>query len=240
MGEEQRVTPDAEFAAAVNDSTTSLAVERLQGGGPAPVLVTFGGISGGLFGPPFEFLRQSDGLQVHRVFLRDLEQCWYQRGVPGLGDDVVEVAESLDALIEDLGATRRVFVGTSSGGFAAILFGVLLGVDSVLAFSPQASLTVAARLHAGDRRWRPQVRTARRASKSPLHRDLPTLLTKTSMRGTIKVHFRTDDLIDAAYAKSLERFACVEVTPHPGDHSFVRELRDSNQLRSILTDSLNA
>ena len=39
---------------------------------------------------------------------------------------------------------------------------------------------------------------------------------------------------------SLERFACVEVTPHPGDHSFVRELRDSGQLRSILTDSLNA
>lgn len=90
-----------------------------------------------MIGPPFEFLRLTEEMAVHRIFVRDLDQCWYQRGLPGIGTDVPQVAAALDVTLDKLGSSRRVFVGTSSGAFAAMLFGMLNRADAVLAFSPR-------------------------------------------------------------------------------------------------------
>jgi hypothetical protein len=228
----------AQFIAALEDSSVAIAVDPRPVSEQAPALVCFGGIAGGMIGPPFEFLRLTEALAVHRIFVRDLNQCWYQRGLSGVGADVRQVAAGLDAILNELGSSRRVFVGTSSGAFAAILFGVLDRADAVIAFSPQASLTLKVRLRYRDRRWSKQVKKARRNSVDPQHIDLVRLLGTHADHAKITVHYGRDDRLDAAHADLLGHQTGVEAVAHLGGHVFVRNLRDSGQLEPLLRLSL--
>jgi hypothetical protein len=228
----------AQFIAALEDSSVAIAVDPRPAGEQAPALVCFGGIAGGMIGPPFEFLRLTEALAVHRIFVRDLNQCWYQRGLSGVGADVRQVAAGLDAMLHELGASRRVFVGTSSGAFAAILFGVLARADAVIAFAPQASLALKVRLRYRDRRWPKEVKKARRTGVDPEHLDLVKLLGAHTDHGKITVHYGRDDRLDAAHAHLLHRRTGVDAVAHPGGHVFVRDLRDSGQLEPLLRRSL--
>src|SRR5207247_419307 len=100
-----------------------------------PTIVAFGGIGGGVGVPHYEFFRVLDGLRVNRVFVRDIDQRFYHRGVRGLGVAFAEVGANLEALLPPRSETV-VFVGSSAGGFAAIALGSLIGVDRVVAVAP--------------------------------------------------------------------------------------------------------
>ena len=224
--------------AALADPTLAVVVDRAPGDGPLPVLVAFGGLSNGTDAPPYEFVRQTGELGVHRVFVRDLGQCWYQQGFPGTADGVDAAVTELVRVLDALGPSRRVFVGNSSGGFAAVLFGVLGGADEVVAFGPLASLTRRSRMANRDRRWSAQVRVARRSASDRSHADLGRLLRSHPRHGRITVHYGDRDPRDARSARRLGRLPDVGVASHPGGHLFIRKLRDAGRLQPILTDAL--
>ena len=221
------------------DRTRAVVVDRVEAIKPLPVLVSFGGLSNGTDDPPFEFVRQTGDLGVHRVFVRDLGQCWYQQGLPGTADGVVDAAAALTRVIDELGPSRRVFVGNSSGAFAAILFGVLAGADEVAAFGPLASVTRVGRLRSHDRRWPAQIRAARHAGADPSHLDLVRLLRSTPHPGRITVHYGSADPRDTRSARRLGAVPGVEVVSHPGGHLFIRKLRDAGTLQPILDSALH-
>ncbi len=198
------------------------------------MLVCFGGLDGRTSQAPFEFAALTANLPVHRVFLRDTGQCWYQRGLPGLGDDVPTAATGLRSLLAELRGTRTTFVGTSSGGFASVLFGVVSGADRMVAFSPQASLHRWDRLRAHDRRWSDRVRVARRASLNADHLDLVGLLHRHPDHPPVTVHFGSGDPRDSAAAHRIGACPGVELRAHPGGHLFVRSLRHSGELESLI------
>ncbi len=91
-------TPDADFA----DRNAS--VIRDFSVPSRALLVAFGGIAGQMEMPPFEFFRHAGSLEVKRMFVRDLDQCWYQTGIRGLGDGVGATAEALT--LETAGGRR--------------------------------------------------------------------------------------------------------------------------------------
>ncbi len=194
----------------------------------------FGGLDGRTTGAPFELAALTAALPVHRVFLRDTGQCWYQQGLPGLGHDVLSAAAGLGALLAELGGTSTTFVGTSSGGFASILYGVLSGADRIVAFSPQVSLRRWDRLRARDRRWSDRVRVARRASADVHHLDLVALLLRHPDHRPIAVHYGSGDPRDTAAAHRIGTQPGVELRAHPGGHLFVRRLRDSGELEALI------
>jgi len=66
--------------------------------------------------------RVTEGLDVRRVFVRDLDQVWYQRGIRGLGDTPESAAEALRA---ENGPHPVRPVGNSAGGVGAIWFGAM-------------------------------------------------------------------------------------------------------------------
>ncbi len=73
------------------------------------------------------------------IFVRDVFKQWYFKGI---NKDIPDQ----DALLvflqkETLGYHRVVTVGSSAGGYAAILFGCQLNAFKIYAFSPQISLT---------------------------------------------------------------------------------------------------
>jgi hypothetical protein len=221
-----------DLEAALADPARAVVVDRVDGSGPLPVMVAFGGLSNGTDAPPYEFVRQTGDLGVHRVFVRDLGQCWYQRGFPG----TAELARVLDGL----DPSRRVFVGNSSGGFAAVLYGVLGGADETVAFGTLASVTRWSRMANRDRRWSAQVRAARRATSDRSHIDLERLLRGQPRHGRITVHYGERDTRDARAALRLGGLPGIGAVAHPGGHLFIRKLRDAGELQPILEGALRS
>lgn len=104
--------------------------------------VLFGGINGGLGVPIFEFGNITKDIDVKKIFIRDRYQAFYHKGLENVDgvNDVKSIRNYLNELICESNAKKVVFLGNSAGGYAAILFGVLLQVDSVYAFSPPTLL----------------------------------------------------------------------------------------------------
>lgn len=101
------------------------------------IIITFGGYANKFGGiPPFEFL---NFLKKHfdntdKQFYIDIYSCCYAKGIGGITNNIEETVQHLSEQIK--GYKKVVFIGTSAGGYAAILFGSLLNVDVVIGFIP--------------------------------------------------------------------------------------------------------
>lgn len=67
------------------------------------------------------------------IFVRDLELVWYQHGISAKYDSIDKVAEQLKLLTEGY---STICVGSSAGGYAAMLFAKLIDAQACFAFSP--------------------------------------------------------------------------------------------------------
>ena len=72
---------------------------------------------------------------IDRHFYIDVHTNSYHSGIEGISRNIDETVEYLRKEIENY--KNIVFLGVSSGGYAAILFGSLLNIQSVVAFIPQ-------------------------------------------------------------------------------------------------------
>lgn len=75
---------------------------------------------------------------VDALFLVDAHMRCYHQGIQGETTNVPETVEYIREKIKPY--KKAIFLGVSAGGYAAILFGSLLQVHTVLAFIPQTSL----------------------------------------------------------------------------------------------------
>jgi hypothetical protein len=102
------------------------------------LIVSFAGRArsyGGI--PRFEFLNflNAHFKNVSKYFFMDKNVHAYHSGIVGISkniDETVLYLKEIIALYENV-----IFLGVSSGGYAAILFGSLLKVKTVVAFIPQ-------------------------------------------------------------------------------------------------------
>jgi pimeloyl-ACP methyl ester carboxylesterase len=122
------------------------------------LLVAFGGLQGRLGMPVFEFFKSTSDLGVKRLFVRDLRQAWYHEGLSGDDATLIDAADALRELIERSEIERLVTVGNSAGGYAALVFGTLLGATTAIAISPQTILDLETWAAWRDFRWEKQLR----------------------------------------------------------------------------------
>jgi hypothetical protein len=73
---------------------------------------------------------------VNVIYVFDWTNTYYFGGVKGLGGGTRMTAAGLRRMCAKLGTERLICFGQSSGGYAAIRYGVKLKADGVLAFSP--------------------------------------------------------------------------------------------------------
>lgn len=71
------------------------------------------------------------------IFLRDIFKQWY---LGGINQDIDSPQKLYEWLKEETDDYKIETVGSSAGGYAAILYGVLLGARKILAFNPQFEL----------------------------------------------------------------------------------------------------
>lgn len=220
------------------------------------VLVGFGGLaSGDLVGfgegsttvdagealkAPFEFFNIASDLAIGKVFVRDLDRIFYQRGVRGVGTSVDEVVDGLGDLLA--GSGRVVFVGQSAGGSAALLYGMLLNVDRIVAFSPLTFFTPLLRRIHHDARWSPEMAEIARMTRFPgrrRHLDLRRVMRRRPSRSQIDIYFGAESRLDVIHAQRLA--GSPRVILHPvatGSHAIARRMREAGSLKPVLQEAL--
>ena len=112
--------------------------------GSKNLIVCFGGFSikiGGII--PFEFLHYLSKEYSNNedlLFYIDKKQSLYHEGIDSISNSIEETVVYLTNKIENGGYEKVIFMGTSAGGYAAILFGSLCKVTNVVAFIPPTKL----------------------------------------------------------------------------------------------------
>ena len=205
------------------------------------LLVAFGGIAGDIGMPPFEFEAFTNRFAVKRLLIRDLAQAWYQLGLADVCTDVPGIAEYLRGVIREQGVGRVVFIGNSMGGFAALLFGAMLGVDEVHAFSPQTVVSRLGRLFCRDFRWRHQVGQIYRARGiDSRYWDLrPHMSAYAGGRTVYHLHYCAPHRLDSLHAERLGSIPNVVLHGYVhGGHQLIKQLRDNGELELVLRSGL--
>lgn len=156
-------------------------------------------------------LEKLSGQRINRIMLRDCNNSWYLRGVPGLGDSVDEMLLSLQKLIAAIAPSCIWCIGESMGGYAAMMMGFLLGADRILSFGGLSSFEPGFNHQCGDMRWLP---TMQSVSAAPHLLDLPQLAQRCRFQGQLHLVVGTSAGSDAPLAVNLDvmhaqRFAAV-------------------------------
>ncbi len=201
------------------------------------LLVAFGGMAGQLGMPPFEFFKATGEIPVKRLFVRDLHQAWYHRGIPGHGSTLETAAASLGELIAGQDVERLVVAGNSAGGYAALVFGTLLGADAALCFAPQSTLELDALAEMDDHRWDDQLLALVRAGELDSRwTDLRGALPQARRAGTTYEVFYDEALrVDRLHAERLSGLDGVALHPREGGaHSVALEMRETGELAGVL------
>jgi hypothetical protein len=196
------------------------------------LVVAFAGLKGFLGGfPAFEFRRILSSVDVKSVFIRDHWSAWYHRGVVDVGSGIDSVVARLTRLEDE--ADRIVMIGNSAGGYAALLFGSLLGCETY-AFSPQTFIDKELLRAAGDHRWDEELHALLESGQfDSRYGDLAPVIAGSS--GRFHVFHGALDEIDARHVANVRELDQVTVTTiEDCDHRVVRHLRDSGWLHSFL------
>jgi hypothetical protein len=223
------------FKRDLENENTGLAVDLDQ---PSDLLlIAFSGLFGQLGPVPlFEFFNTVSRFGVKKAFVRDLIQSWYHRGVVGVGDDIPAVAEHLRELVRSSGVTRTVLVGSSAGGYAALVFGHLIDADEVHAFSPQTFIAPRLRKQYGDTRYQPYVdHLAASGGMDGNYVDIWPVLDAGAVKTQFHIYYRAPDRIETLHAGRMAEIDGVVL--HPIDYDgekLIRQLRDTGELTEIL------
>ena len=226
----------SEFRRSLDDPNAPLSLD--MGPDSRTLLIAFGGMRG-MMGNilPFEFFKATGTVAVKRLFVRDLRQAWYHRGVPGHGSSIEAVGHSLGELVAAQGVERLVMVGNSAGGYAALLFGTLLGADSVLCFAPQTVLELEVLAEMDDHRWDDQLRELTHSGDlDPRWTDLRRALPDIRRAGTrYEIYFDDSFRIDRLHAERLGGLEGAQLHRFSGGaHGIAREMRESGELDTVL------
>jgi pimeloyl-ACP methyl ester carboxylesterase len=207
------------------------------------LLVAFGGMFGRIGMPPFEFFSLAGSIPVKRLFVRDLNQAWYHRGMPGAGTTLASVAESLSELIDAHRVDRLVVTGNSAGGYGALVFGTLLRADVVLTFAPQTVLDLDELAAIGDHRWDDRLRPlVQEGALDARWIDLgPALAAAPHRASRYEVYFDESLAVDRQHVERLLGVPNLRLYRFGrGRHHLVGALRDCGALARILQRALQA
>ncbi len=202
------------------------------------LFVFFGGLNAGIAMPPFEFYSASRILDENKIFIRDFSQCWYQNGIIDVANDIESMKAFLFKQIEAITPNEVIFVGNSMGGYAAILFSLLLKMGKVIAFSPQTFLSPHLMIKNKDLRWITQKINTYKCSlfKKKIWDLKPLFHESMHNKKEISIFVSNNHRLDQIHAKHISKFSGVTVyeVEYEG-HRVVQYLRDLGHLPIIMS-----
>ena len=202
------------------------------------LLITFAGISGAVGLYPFEFFKITKGFDIDKIFIRDLEQSWYHKGMKGISNSIEDSAKYIKSVIKENNYKKVVCLGNSMGGYAAIVIGHLIKADIVLSFSPQTFLDEKNRKKYKDNRWQEQIATLPK-NIDEKYLDLSKLQLEANNKTKLNIYYSLSERIDVEHVNKIKKFKNVNLFSYEdGGHQLVQQLRKSGDLYTILRNSL--
>ncbi|WP_426056318.1 hypothetical protein [Janthinobacterium sp. PSPC2-1] len=231
-------------------------VDRIVPG--APLVIAFGFVSW-TTRPAFDFygrlrkLEQVSGQPLNKILVRDSGNAWYHRQIAGLGNHVDETAQALRELVRRIAPSQVTTLGQSMGAYGAVMYGLLLDAQQIVAFGPLSFLDVQqARLY-HELRWLPVMVSL--AQDPPLsgYYDLAALCRARATDDT-QLHLvfgtRPDVAnagasasesvnLDAMHAQRLAAFGRCTLHPFPqSGHAVVQHLIDTKRINGLLASCI--
>jgi hypothetical protein len=206
-----------------------------QPGADTVVVVFTGSRDSALSTPLNVFDWHLAALGVSAIYLKDFSRLLYLTGVQSLGN-LKATSAALQDMARRLGARRLCTIGTSTGGAAAIRYGVELSAARIISFAGPTNI--------GQRqtecsRWRVfKRRLTEAALDEPL--DLREFLISRHSSTRIDLVYGAEMSQDRDYALHLAGLPGVVLHPQPGQdsHRIMPQLAKSGRLRSLLTELL--
>jgi len=201
------------------------------------LLITFSGVGIGIGVPFFEFLKALTPFNIRKIVVRDVHKSWYHAGLEGVSNDIDGSIPALKELIEKSGAKSVIVLGNSMGGYAALLYGALLGVDEVLAFAPTTFADNWNRIKNFD--YRRMYKYLRQSPvKSPKYYDLAKV--PGMDHPDIHIFFDNKFRTDRAHAEHLARHhKNVSLYRYEGGrHGVIKVIKKMGDLDKIIGDAV--
>ena len=201
------------------------------------LLVSFGGIQQGLGMPVFEFFNSISDIQCDKIYFRDFNQAWYQKGVDTELNHIDKITKYLEEKINSNQYKKICFLGNSMGGYASILFGRILNVNTVISFAPQTFIDRFNHILYFDKRWSKQIKKVYNYEKnSKQFFDLKKHLKKTNTyRTEINIYYSPKHRLDKKHAERLRHEKGVILNPiEEGGHSVVKVVRNNGELKTLI------
>jgi tetratricopeptide (TPR) repeat protein len=223
------LSPRARLNDRGSPETTSILSPENRG-----LVLAFSGLKGGLL----DFNKQGDSLLTQYlatlglsvIYLKDNQRLLFLNGIASLAKDYASTVARLRELIAESGVTRLFTLATSGGGFAAIRYGLALGAECALCFSPPTNLTRDF-LRQDPRGKVVQYRLGKHFSDDIL--DLRPQLQKATSRMDVHIYYGDAHPDDRRHAEHLQGAPGVTLHPFQGinEHSSFLHLEQQDRLR---------
>lgn len=204
------------------------------------LFVCFSGMGPEGMVPPFEFAGVLRNYDVKKLFVRDTYNLIFHNGLENETKDVPETVALIRKMIEKSGASRVICIGNCQGGYAALLFGAMVGVDRIISFAPLTFLDRANCEKHNEVRWPDAFqRFYSHPSCDPQFFDLLNI--EGIDKANIYVYYDVDFKADAVHSERLKSLPGVQLFSYTGgEHLMVRNLKKSGELDRILQNALTA
>jgi tetratricopeptide (TPR) repeat protein len=190
---------------------------------PEGVVCSFSSLNGQI-----EFRRSLSTLPTDRHFFQDQERGWYQRGCTGF-ESIKDLLSHLERLRSRSESKRLITIGSSMGGFGALLIGNLLAADVVIAFDPQTFIDEKNRAYLGDIRWASDLRKV-----TPIYPDIAPIINVNTKNYIV---FGQDVSIDAVHALRLgDQDTVSTFAVGYSNHNSASQLARTKELDRFLSD----
>lgn len=189
----------------------------------------------------FHFMGLTRKYPVNRLFFRDSKQAWYHQGLPGVSTCVDETAAYIAGVIAERGITKTIAIGTSAGGYAALIHGWLLELDEVHAIAPQSYIDVDNRLANDDFFMDEQVANIYETDRAqPEYFDLVPLFNSTKkIRTKVNIYYCRNHRLDSLHARRLDGAPGVTLHDYEeGGHRLTPRLTKDGTLDRVLENAL--
>ncbi|MRW88910.1 hypothetical protein GJ699_02830 [Duganella sp. FT80W] len=201
--------------------------------------------------PDFDFygrlkkLEQFGGRHINKILVRDSGNSWYHRKIDGLGQHPDQTADGLRQLIQAIQPRKVVTIGQSMGAYAALMYGMLLEVQQVVAFGPLSMLEPQHALLYHERRWLSVMRDLAARPPASSYNDLLALgRDKVGKLPDMHLIFGTRPdadkstesvNLDAMHAHRLAALGNCTLYPYPfSGHPVVQHLIDTQRINALL------
>lgn len=177
---------------------------------------------------------------IDKLFLRDINCRYYIAGIKNSTTNFKDTITMYKDLINKKKYKKIVALGCSAGGYAAILYGQLLGIDKIIAFSPQTVLNSLKEDLIGDIYNAPKTCQWLRSLNldNAEYQKALDLNNYRPFNTPIDIHYSVNGNkgIDKKHAVYLQSPNC-NIFEHPGnDHMIALTLRDQGKLKAIIDD----